>query len=162
LGLAISRPCSRNFWQRFPGILPRGRSTKPFRRSVSLKHFDGINRSRLGRREGIGSATVERRFQDFLQLRVSGRSVAPCPQVLGIDEHFFARRHGYATTFCDLRNHKVFDVVLGRSEASLARYLEALAGKNRVQVVCKDRPAPIAPWCGSTFLRRVLSPIVSM
>jgi hypothetical protein len=23
--------------------------------------------------------------------------------VLGIDEHFFSRRHGYATTFCDLR-----------------------------------------------------------
>jgi hypothetical protein len=37
------------------------------------------------------------------------------PRVLGLDEHFFAHRLGYATTFCDLRGHKVFDVVLGRS-----------------------------------------------
>jgi len=36
-----------------------------------------------------------------------------CPPVLGIDEHFFTRRQGYATTFCDLRNHKVYAVVLG-------------------------------------------------
>ena len=37
-----------------------------------------------------------------------------CPQVLGIDEHFFSRKRGYATTLVDLKNHKVFDVVPGR------------------------------------------------
>jgi hypothetical protein len=26
-----------------------------------------------------------------------------CPKVLGIDEHFFTRKKGYATTFCDLK-----------------------------------------------------------
>lgn len=31
------------------------------------QHLDGINRSRLGRREGIGAATVERYFQRGLQ-----------------------------------------------------------------------------------------------
>jgi hypothetical protein len=36
------------------------------------------------------------------------------PQVLGIDEHFFTRRSGCAPTLCDLRNHKLYDVVLGR------------------------------------------------
>ena len=51
--------------------------------------------------------------------RVSEMSGRSCPQVLGIDEHFFSRKRGYATTFVDLKNHKVFDVVLGRSEASL-------------------------------------------
>jgi transposase len=132
------RECSRSFWQRFPGILPRKRATEPFRRSIFLKHWDGISRSRLGQREGIGSATVERWFQDFLKLRAAERSGAPCPQVLGIDEHFFSRRHGYATTFCDLRNHSVFDVVLGRSEAALDSYLQRLEGKQRVRVVCMD------------------------
>jgi transposase len=61
-----------------------------------------------------------------------------CPQILGIDEHFFTRRHGYATTFCDLKNHKVHDVVLGRSEASLEGYLGKLEGKDLVKVVCMD------------------------
>jgi transposase len=58
--------------------------------------------------------------------------------VLGIDEHFFTRKAGYATTFCDLRGHKIYDVVLGRSEASLEKYLAKLAGKESVRVVCMD------------------------
>jgi transposase len=130
--------CGRYFWQRMPGILPRKRATEPFRRSIFEKHWDGISRSRLGQREGIGSATVERWFQDFLMRQSAERSGASCPQVLGTDEHFFSRRHGYATTFCDLRKHKIFDVVLGRSEASLESYLERLPHKENVRVICMD------------------------
>jgi len=134
----LCRGCGRSFWQRFPGILPRKRATEPFRRSVFLKHWDGISRSRLGQREGIASATVERWSQDFLRLRAAERSSAPCPPVLGIDEHFFSRRQGYATTLCDLRHHKVYDVVLGRSEAALKAYFQRLEGKAEVRVVCMD------------------------
>lgn len=130
--------CGRSFWQRFPGILPRKRATEPFRRSVFVKHYDGINRSRLGRREQIGGATVERWFQDFLRREVAERRGATCPRVLGIDEHFFSRKAGYATTFCNLGNHTIFDVVLGRSEAALEAYLAKLPGKERVRVVCMD------------------------
>ena len=130
--------CGRSFWQRFPGILPRLRASEPFRRSVCQKHFDGISRSRLARREQVASATVERWFGDYLRRVASERFSPLCPQVLGIDEHFFSRRQGYATTFCDLRNHKVYDVVLGRSEASLEGYLHRLEGKHLVKVVCMD------------------------
>ena len=31
--------------------------------------------------------------------------------MFGIEEHFFTRKAGYATTLVDLKNHKVFDVV---------------------------------------------------
>ena len=44
----------------------------------------------------------------------------PCPIVLVIDEHFFSRKQGFATTLCDLRKHKIFDMVKGRSEPDLA------------------------------------------
>ena len=54
--------CSRIFWQRFPGIQARARASEPFRRSVCQKHFDGISRSRLAKRERISGATVERWF----------------------------------------------------------------------------------------------------
>ena len=137
----VCRDCERSFWQRFPGILPRKRSSEPFRRSVSIQHFDGISRRRLGQRQGIGPATVERWFQDFLKLRAAERSSAPCPRILGIDEHFFTRRRGYATTLCDLKHHSVYDVVLGRSEASLEDYFLSLEGKDLVQVVCMDLAA---------------------
>lgn len=130
--------CNRTFWQRFPGIRPRARSTEPFRRSVCQKHFDGINRSRLGERERIASATIERWYLDWLKHLAGERTSPRCPQILGIDEHFFTRKHGFATTFCDLKNHKVHDVVLGRSEASLQSYLQKLDGKELVQMVCID------------------------
>jgi transposase len=99
------KACGRTFWQRFPGILPRMRATEPFRRGVFLGHYDGINRSRLAQRLRIGSATVERWFQDFLRRELAERSGAPCPRILGIDEHFFSKKDGFATTFCDLRRH---------------------------------------------------------
>ena len=132
------KDCSRMFWQRFPGLLPRMRTTEPFRRSVFVAHYDGVNRSRLGERLHIGSATVERCFQDYLQREFAARRGAACPRILGIDEHFFSRKDGYATTFCDLRAHTIFDVVLGRSEAALEDYLAKLPGKEHVRVVCMD------------------------
>jgi transposase len=132
------RDCRRNFWQRFPGLLPHKRATEPFRKSIFLAHRDGINRSRLGRRENLGAATVERWFQEFLLRDLAQRQAPLCPRILGIDEHFFSRKDGYATTFCDLHKHRIFDVVLGRSEAALDDYLTQLPGKDRVRVVCID------------------------
>jgi transposase len=137
----LCRGCGRSFWQRFPGILPRLRASEPFRRSVCQKHFDGISRSRLAQREHIASATIERWFAAWLRQVAGERTAAQCPQIPGIDEHFFTRKHGYATTFCDLRNHRIYDVVLGRSEASLEGYLNRLEGKHLVKVVCMDLAA---------------------
>ncbi|MCS6954028.1 MAG: transposase [Bryobacterales bacterium] len=81
-------------------------------------------------------------FKDFLRLRAAERSRAPRPRVLGIDEHFFTRRLGYATTLCDLHHHKVYDVVLGRSEAALESHFQSLEGKANVRVVCMDLSSP--------------------
>ncbi len=130
--------CGRQFRQRFPGIQPWQRSSEAFQRLIFELHLDGINRSRLGRRRQIAPATVERYFERGLARQFKEWHPGCCPPVLGIDEHFFTRRAGYATTFCDLKNHKVYDVVLGRSELALEGYLGALEGRERVRVVCMD------------------------
>ncbi len=124
----LCRACQRSFWQRMPGIQPRMRATEPFRRQVCQKHFDGISRSRLGQRERLSSATIERWFVWDLKLLAGERISRSCPRILGIDEHFFTRRHGYATTFCDLKNHKVQDVVLGQQRGG-SRELSGAAGR---------------------------------
>src|SRR5699024_10626122 len=77
-------------------------------------------------------------YEPFVNHRVVHLSGRSCPQVLWIDEHFFTRKKGYATTLVDLKNHKVFDVVLGRSEASLRSYLKRLPGKENVRVIVMD------------------------
>jgi transposase len=130
--------CGRQSRQPLPGILRCQRASEAFQQAIFQQHLVGINRSRLGRRENIGAATVERYFQRRLQRQFQEIHPAACPVVLGIDEHFFTKRKGYATTFCDLRNHKVYDVVLGRSELALEAYLSRLQGKDKVRVVCMD------------------------
>src|SRR3546814_10886087 len=86
----------------------------------------------ISRTHQIGSATVERWYQSYVTQRVSELSGRSCPQVLGIDEHFFSRKKGYATTLVDLKNHKVFDVVLGRSEARSEEHTSELQSLMRI------------------------------
>lgn len=130
--------CNRYFRHRIAGIRPRLRATEVFRLEVFEAHDGGVTQRKLSRTHRIGTATVERWYQSFTKQRVSEMSGRSCPQVLGIDEHFFSRKRGYATTFVDLKNHKVFDVVLGRSEASLRSFLKRLPGKENVRVIVMD------------------------
>lgn len=134
----LCKSCARYFNERFPGILPYRRSTEAFRREVFYKHHDGICQKTLAHRLGIGQATIERWYQSLLELNVSRRQNEPCPRVLGIDEHFFTRKQGYATTLCDLAHHKIYDVILGRSEKSLEPAFSQLPDKSKVRVVVMD------------------------
>jgi transposase len=130
--------CGRYFRARVPGLLPYRRSTEMFRREIFEDHRDGISQHQLRKTRRIGSATVERWFQDHLELKEREFSSRSCPVVLGIDEHFFSRKAGYVTTFCDLKKHRVFELAKGRSEAALHRALMRMKGRERVQVVCID------------------------
>jgi len=106
--------CGRWFRSRIPGIQPFQRASESFQEMVYQQHLDGINRSCLGRREGIGASTVQRYFLRHLQRRARQDHAPVCSQVLGIDGRFFTRKKGFATTFCDLKNHRSCDVTLGR------------------------------------------------
>ncbi len=130
--------CGGFVMARIAGVLPKKRATEQFRQEIFHLHQGGMTQKHLSISHGIGTATVERWYQDFVAYRVKELEGRQCPIVMGIDEHFFTRRKGYATTFVDLRNHKVFDVVLGRSESSLEAFLRGLKGKDRVKVVVMD------------------------
>ena len=130
--------CHRYCRHRFVGIRPRYRASEAYRLEVFEAHDGGVTQRKLSRTHQISPATVERWYHHHITLKRSEMSNRPCPRVLGIDEHFFTRKKGYATTLVDLRNHKVFDVKLGRSEASLRQYLKGLNERDKVQVVVMD------------------------
>ena len=130
--------CTKSFVQPLPGIRPWRRSSEPWRRMVFERHDDGICAATLARREGLGQATVGRIYAEFTARKARERLSLDCPRVLGIDEHTRHRGQRFATTFCDLQNHRVFDLSPGRSEAELAGYLRTLRGRERVRVVCID------------------------
>lgn len=130
--------CHRYFNQRFPGINKNQRATEHLRKEVFYQHTKGVSQKDLARQFKLGKATIERWYHKHYELAFKEIEQKECPHVLGIDEHFFSKKEGYATTFCNLRKHKIFDVVKGRSEKELASYLEKLPGKEKVKVICID------------------------
>lgn len=130
--------CHRFFNLRIPGVLPRKKATETFRLEVYESHHGGVSQRLLSRTHEIGEATVERWYQDFVGRRVQELSGRCAPKMLGIDEHFFTKKDGYATTLCDLRNHKVYDVMLGRSEKSLKAQLERISERYRTRIAVMD------------------------
>lgn len=132
------KDCDRYFRHPYAGIRPRYSATEAYKLEVFEAHEGGVSQNKLTMTHGIGNATVERWYQGFIKKRVAELSGRSCPQILGIDEHFFTRKRGYATTLVDLKNHKVFDVVLGRSEKSLHQYLQRLPGREKVRIIVMD------------------------
>lgn len=130
--------CFKYFNQRFTGVLPYQRVTEAFKKQVSRRHWDGIPQSRVAVNDKISHSSVHRYFLRDLYLEGQKLKNAMFPKVIGIDEHFFTRKQGYATTIADLRRRKVFDVLPGRSELSLKQELLKIAGRDRVKVVCMD------------------------
>lgn len=130
--------CRAYFHSRFPGILPYQRSSEAFRTEVSEQHHHGITQKALSTLYHIGNATIERWYQRYLQLFLQEYQDRRSPRILGIDEHFFTRKQGYATTFADLSKHRVYDVTLGRSEKALEGFLRKLKEKERTKVVVMD------------------------
>jgi len=130
--------CGRYFRQRIPGVLPYQRASELFKEEVVERHEHGHSLARIERSHSVSWATTERWVHQRYAHRVSHHAERVAPRVLGIDEHFFTRKDGYATTFANLGTHKVFDVQLGRSELSLQRFLDELPGKEHTQIVCID------------------------
>ncbi|MCD6039117.1 MAG: hypothetical protein K0S27_517 [Gammaproteobacteria bacterium] len=86
----------------------------------------------------MGKATIERWYHKRYLREYQEMKGLACPQVLGIDEHSFSKKQGYVTTFCNLKKHKIVDIVKGRSAKDLKGYLEQLPGKKQVKVICID------------------------
>jgi len=130
--------CGRYFRQHVPGVLRYQRVTEKFKEEVVERHEHGHSLSRIRDSHRISWATTERWVHQRYSLRVAQQAQRVAPKVLGIDEHFFTRKAGYATTFANLVTHRVFDVQLGRSELALQRFLDELPGKEHTEVVLMD------------------------
>jgi transposase len=132
------KDCNRYFNQRIPGVLPYQRATERLKEQVFIQHTQGISQKDLARSFVLGKGTIERWYHQYYERHSREKHQPFCPTALGIDEHFFSKKQGYATTFCDLAKHRIFDIVKGRSKAELADYLESLQGRERVKVICID------------------------
>jgi transposase len=104
----------------------------------------------------MGSATVSRTYAAFTARKAKERLRLECPPILGIDEHTLHRNGTYVTTFADLRRHKIFDVVEGRSAREMIGYLKALKGRHKVRVICIDLSNPYRDLVRKWFPNAIL------
>jgi len=132
------KSCVRSFVEPLPGILPGRHSSEPFRENLYTLHHEGIPSSVMGRLKNVAPATVSRIYAQFTARKASERLSLDCPVVLGIDEHTLHKKKQFATTFCDLGNRRVFDIVPGKSASDLEGFLSRLNGRERVKMVCID------------------------
>jgi len=129
--------CKRYFNQRLHGVLPYQRATERFKKQVFQQHTQGVSQKDLATYYRLGQATVERWYHRAYQLQNQYIQNRHWPTVLGIDEHSFRKRQ-FATTFCDLRKHKVFDIAHGKSGSGIIRAFQNVPGRERVKVACID------------------------
>ena len=132
------KDCRRTFVPELPGLRPGHRSTEPFRKTIYESHHDGVCAARLARRAGLGAASIGRIYAEFTYLKAQERRNQSCPRVLGIDEHTLHRGQRFVTTFCNLKNRRVFDVVEGKGQADLEAFLSTLKDREKVKAVCID------------------------
>lgn len=130
--------CRHYFRQKLPGVLPYQHATEAFREEVAKKHEAGIPESVLSQMLGIGHWTIERHYHHVMERKVAEMKNDPAPLVLGLDEHFFTRKQGYATSFADLEKGKIHDVILGRSLEDLRGFLKAMKGRSKTRLVIID------------------------
>jgi transposase len=92
----------------------------------------------MGRLKKVAPSTVSRIYSQFTERKARERLSLDCPQILGIDEHTLHKKKQFATTFCDLGNRRVFDIVEGKSASDLEGFLSRLNGREKVKMVCID------------------------
>jgi transposase len=148
--------CKRYFNQRFQGINPYQRVTEPFKEQVGLRHHHGTSKRTTASDLGVGEATVERYYHRYLTLQSNESKNASCPKVLGIDEKHFTKKLGYMTTFANLKTHKVYDVTLGRSEASLKDYVLKMPDRGNCRVIVMDLCDPFRNLARKYFKNAVV------
>lgn len=134
--------CAKSFLPKLAGVLKGRHSSEPFRHKVYEEHHHGICASALARMKCIGHATVERIYQQFTKRKAVERISTQCPLYLGIDEHTLHKGQRFCTTFCDLKNHRVFEVQPGKSAAQLRHFLLTLKGREKVRMICIDLSSP--------------------
>lgn len=130
--------CDSVFRESIEGLLPYKQSSENYRKRVATAHFKGISNKQLSLDTGISQSTVERIIHEQFKLKANEQLNYECPKVLGIDEHTIHKGYKFATTICDLSNHRVYDVINGRKCEEIESTLMKYKGRENVEVVCID------------------------
>lgn len=130
--------CSHVFREPIEGVSKWQRSSQRYRRQVAREYRKQVNNKTIAFEFGVSPSTVERIIHEQYQRKINEVLSYPCPTVLGIDEHSIHKGYKFATTITDLKHHRVYDIIQGKSRASIESTLTNYPGRQKVKVVCMD------------------------
>ena len=130
--------CGRLFREPISDLLPKQRSTQRFRKRVAHEYSKNVNNKTIAKEFHISESTTERIIHEQFSNKIKEVLSYPCPRMIGIDEHTIHKKRRFATTICDLKNHRVYDIIEGKSRSSIESTLMSYKGREKVQMVCID------------------------
>ena len=133
--------CGRVFRETIEGLKPWHRSSTELRKLIAERYRQGVCNKNIAAEFHVSESTVERIIHERYDAKVKEQIGYPAPMVIGIDEHKIRKRH-FATTIVDLKNHRVYDIIDGKSEAEIGARIRSYSGRMNVKVVCMDLSSP--------------------
>lgn len=150
------KTCRKPFTEPVPGILPGRRTTQRFRLAVmqACERYTDLN---LVRREyGVSSHFVYDAYYERLRLNLREREGAPWPSAIGIDEHSYGknkqlRRTQFVTTIVNHGKGRMFEAVIGKTQAELEAATAHIPGRENVHWATIDMCDPYRNFIRSFF-----------
>lgn len=130
--------CSHLFREPIEGLLPKKRSSQSYRQAIAHEYIKNVNNKTIAREFGISPSTVERIIHERFHLKIKEALSYPAPLMIGIDEHTIHKGRKFATTIAYLGNHRIYDIIEGKSLALVERTLKTYKDRDKVQMVCMD------------------------
>lgn len=150
------KTCQRPFTEPIPGVLPGRRTTQRFRLAVmeACEKYTDLKRVKDEFRvsyEFIYSAYYER-----LRLNLAEKQNAPWPSAIGLDEHAYGknrelRRTQFVTTIVNHNKGKMFEAVIGKTQAELEAATAHILGRENVRWATIDMCDPYRNYIRSFF-----------
>lgn len=130
--------CSHLFREPIEGLLPKKRSSQSSRQAIAHEYIKNVNNKTISKKFKVSQSTVERIIHERFHLKIREALNYPAPLMIGIDEHTIHKGQKFATTIADLANHRIYDIIEGKSLALIERTLKTYKNRDKVQMVCMD------------------------
>ncbi len=130
--------CAYLFREPIEGLLPKKRSSEQYRQAIAHEYIKNVNNKTISKEFCISPSTVERIIHERFHLKIKEALNYPAPLMIGIDEHTIHKGRKFATTIADLGNHRIYDIIEGKSLTQVEKTFKNYQGRDKVQMVCMD------------------------
>lgn len=149
------KPCKKPFTEPIQGIRKGRRTTERYRSELlwACENYTDLNR--VKKKFRCSSGFLYQALYEQLELQRRKR-LYPWPETIGIDEHSFRRqkrtgRTEFASLIADYKNHRVLELVEGKTTAELSAALAHIKERENVQNVIVDLCDPFKNFAREYF-----------